>query len=232
MAYSRECVARSRVGVFQVFSNVVLLLFLLAALSAPPAFAASSTAERVVEPVSVQQVSATAFGIEMIDVAADGSMMLSMPRLCPVMLSSVSDPALISVGVDCGMDWMCGIEPCLCGSADAWGGCSCNGLDEIEPTVVYTSSDDGVVRVVEVANRSWLVAVAPGTATVTTTASLRYFSTATANVTVTVEGPALVDVVFVGCGVLAVALVMTGVMVLGALVRKWKRVQSEAKGKW
>lgn len=222
MACSRERVAKSSIRVVHVLSSVFSLLLLLVAMNTVPAFAASSTADRVVEPVTVQRVSVTAFGIEMADDAEDGSMMLSVPRLCPVVLSSVCDPAVIEAGVDCGMDWMCGIEPCLCGSADAWGGCSCNGLEELEPTVAYTSSDEGVVRIVEMANRSWLVPVAPGTATVTCAASLKYFSSTTTNVVVTVGGPMFADVVLAGCGVLILGLTTVGVMALRTWGKKRK----------
>ena len=74
-------------------------------------------------------------------------------------VSASCDPETIEVGIDCGMEWMCGIWPCLCGSADAWGGCSCNGLETIAPDVSFSSSDEGVVRVQHVGDAVLLMPV-------------------------------------------------------------------------
>ena len=190
---------------------------------ASPAFALSSTADRVVEPVEVLRVSAGAFGSESAAVVADGAGELALPRFCPTALSAECDPASIEAGVDCGMDWMCGIEPCLCGSADAWGGCSCNGLETTSPTVSYASSDEGVVRVEEAAGRVWLVPVAPGTATVTCTASLKHFADTEARLAVTVGGPTLADGVLAGLCLLAVALIAACVLLVRRAMKRRRR---------
>ncbi len=175
------------------------------------------------EPVEVLRVSAGAFGAESTAPLADGAGELALPRFCPVALSAECDPASIEAGVDCGMDWMCGIEPCLCGSADAWGGCSCNGLETTVPAVAYASSDEGVVRVAEAAGRVWLVPVAPGTATVTCTASLKHFADAEAHLAVTVGGPTLADGVLAGLCLLAVALTAACVLLARRAVKRRRR---------
>ena len=169
------------------------------------------------------RVSAGAFGSESAAVVADGAGELALPRFCPTALSAECDPASIEAGVDCGMDWMCGIEPCLCGSADAWGGCSCNGLETTSPTVSYASSDEGVVRVEEAAGRVWLVPVAPGTATVTCTASLKHFADTEARLAVTVGGPTLADGVLAGLCLLAVALIAACVLLVRRAMKRRRR---------
>ncbi|WP_281655358.1 hypothetical protein [Eggerthella sinensis] len=190
------------------------------------AHAAASLADREVEPVRIVSVGAAAFGIAS-EAVVDGADELAVPRFCPVALEATCDPAAIEAGIDCGMDWMCGIEPCLCGSADAWGGCSCNGLETLAPTTTYASSDEGVVRVVEAAGRMWLVPVGPGTATLTCTASLRHFDDAVAQVTMRVGGPTLTDAALMGSAAAAVAVAVAAGFGVRALVRKRKRNQEQ-----
>lgn len=192
---------------------------------AGPAWGIASLEDRAVEAVAIERVAAAAFGVESAAEVADGggSGALAVPRFCPTALSAACDPASIEAGVDCGMDWMCGIEPCLCGSADAWGGCSCNGLETRTPELAFSSSDEGVVRVVEALGRTWLVPTGAGTATLTCTASLAYHGDAVADVTVTVDGPQLADALLAGTAVLAVGLAAAAVFGVRALVRVMRR---------
>lgn len=141
---------------------------------------------------------------------------LQLARLCPLQISATCNPSSIQAGIDCGMDWMCGIDPCLCGSADEWGGCSCNGLQEEFPVVGFTSSDESVVRVVEFAGSSWLVPTGVGEATVQVNTSLRYHDPQDFSFTVQVDSLQYADMLLIGVSVLIIALIVLVV----ALVRK------------
>lgn len=150
-----------------------------------------------------------------------------LPRLAPLVLSAATNPVSIEVGRDCGMDWMCGISPCLCGSADHWGGCSCNGLEEVSPQVSFMSSDEGVVRVVEAFGQTWLVPVGAGTATVTATPALRYHAGQDVTFAVRVDGAQAGDALLAGM-VLAVIAIIGGVVFgVRATVRKAKQQGGE-----
>lgn len=95
-------------------------------------------------------------------------------------------PVSIETGIDCGMPDMCGIDPCLCGSADSWGSCSCNGLKKTLPTVKATAADANALNV-DVQNGKVLVrGIKPGVSTVTVTASLVHFADVSQVVTVQV----------------------------------------------
>lgn len=165
---------------------VMLACLMLLALAPTAAFADEP------RTVSVEGVEAAALG-QSWQMDADAESGAAVARLTPMQLNALCDPASIEVGVDCGMDWMCGIKPCLCGSADQWGGCSCNGLTDEVPTVAWQSSDEGVVRVVEAFDRTWLVPVGAGKATLTATPSLSYHEGVPASVQVTVEGLQVAD---------------------------------------
>lgn len=191
----------------------------------------ASLEDREAEPVNIVEVRAGAFDLNAVAFTEGEPEGLTVPRICPTLLSARCDPASIEVGVDCGMDWMCGIAPCLCGSADDWGGCSCNGLVETFPSVHYSSSDEGVVRVVEAGGRAWLVPVGVGTATVTCAASLAYHEGTAVEVPVTVAGLLLADAVLAVLVLVAVVLLVAAVLGVRAAVRRlWGRMVSHAAG--
>lgn len=101
-------------------------------------------------------------------------------------LGFVIKPQSIETGIDCGMPDMCGVDPCLCGSADAWGYCSCNGLKKILPTIKATAADPGIIDV-NVQNGQILVrGIKPGTSTVKITVGLMHFAGASRMVSVKV----------------------------------------------
>lgn len=210
------CSRKHRWGALAVAA--VLAATLLAPASA---FADVDAMQLETEPVSVTEVSASAFGVESRCAVSDSAAQLSIARFCPMAVSASCDPATIEVGIDCGMEWMCGIWPCLCGSADAWGGCSCNGLETIAPDVSFSSSDEGVVRVQHVGDAVLLVPVGEGTATVTCEASLRYHDTTQTAVEVTVGSPTAADAVLGGIAVAVVAVVVGIVLAIRfAVVRR------------
>lgn len=169
--------------------------------------AAASLEERPRESVGVLQVTACAFGIEA-GAAVDSGDALRISRFCPMELTCVTDPSSIEAGIDCGMTDMCGIEPCLCGSADAWGGCSCNGLETLEPTVGYASSDEGVVRVRQAFGKTWLIPVGSGSAVLSCSTSLKYFDGTTQDVVVEVGGAAPADAILGAIALLICAAVV------------------------
>ena len=197
-----------------------------------PAFGAASTAERVEEPVRVEAVTTGLLGIDATAAVGEGGAgeTLALPRFTPVAVSAACSPGVIDVGVDCGMPDMCGIDPCLCGSADAWGGCSCNGIEQVAPTVTYESSDQGVVRVEQAFGRAWLVPAGPGEATVTVTASLKYHETTTASVPVTVTGPAAADAAVGGIALAAVAVVIAAAFGVRRAMRVHRGKDSHDEG--
>lgn len=226
MACSRRAARRHRAA-----ACALALAGVLAAAAAPlPAWAAASIEDRVAEPVSVTSVSAGAFGIDATadvaggeDGAAEAPAALALARFMPAALSTSCSPSSIDAGIDCGMDWMCGIEPCLCGSSDAWGGCSCNGTETVQPEVSYASSDEGVVRVAEAFGRTWLVPVGPGEAYVRVTASLEYHETTTVDVPVRIDGLALADAALAGCVLAAAAVVAGAALGMRAALRRRRR---------
>lgn len=132
-------------------------------------------------------------------------------------------PRTIKVGISCGMD-SCGENPCLCGApVDRWGDCACNGLRAVTPSLSVTSADRGVVRVVSVGHRHWLVPTGVGSTTVTVRASMVHYTSAEAAVVVTVSPAA-----FVALGLVAVALIGAAggvalVIVLGLRRRSGRR---------
>ena len=199
----------------------VLAVALVAGVLVRPAsaWATASLADRAEEPVQVANVTAEAFGTS---VTAGPGQAESLPisRFCPMAISASTDPVSIEAGIDCGMVDMCGIEPCLCGSADAWGGCSCNGLQTLEPTISYASSDESVVRVEQAWGRTWLVPVGPGTATLSCTASLKYFEDTSFQVAVEVGALTAADGALAGTALAALAVIVLAVWGIVRLVAR------------
>lgn len=218
---------RGRGSASAIWRNVLVtaliaVLVSCAFLPAARAYAASSLEEREVEQVQVLSACARALACER-TASADGTQALAVTRISPMLLSVSCEPASIDAGVDCGMVDMCGIYPCLCGSADAWGGCSCNGLAAEEPQLTFTSSDESVVRVVNAFGRTWLVPVHAGTATLSVTATLEYYDDATAEFTLDVGGLCAADGLFALAAVLALALCALIVFALVRLVGAVRR---------
>lgn len=90
-------------------------------------------------------------------------------------LPFATDPEFVEIGVSCGMKGMCGEDPCLCGSADEWGACSCNGLQTVRPTFELAGADGidvGFVRIVDAPWGPWLVSAGSGEADVVVTAQM------------------------------------------------------------
>lgn len=123
----------------------------------------------------------------------------------PVPLDVSTTPESIETGISCGMSDMCGEDPCLCGAADEYGSCACNGLETTIPTVEVTSSSGAVVAVQ--AGGSWYaVGVMPGQADLTVTTNLKHFEPSTQTVQVSAV-PGMGTAVTAGTLVLAIALV-------------------------
>ncbi len=244
MAYSRNAFGNAGT-VPRLLLRWVVVAVACALLGAAPAlapgqarvaFAAQETPTVSVQGVSAQflflgescELSAVDAGGEEGEAAASKAVAetesaLELSRFAPLALNATCDPAAIEVGKDCGMDWMCGIEPCLCGSADHWGGCSCNGLETVKPQVTYASSDEGVVRVVQAFGRLWLVAAGDGVATVTATPDLRYHAGQPVSFTVEVGGFRLADALLAGMIVAAVAICVGIVFAIRGVIGARKR---------
>lgn len=122
----------------------------------------------------------------------------------PVRAVAVScSPRTIRVGIPCGMS-MCGRNPCLCGGpVDRWGNCACNGLRTVAPTFSVRSADNGIVRVLSIGRRHWLLPTGVGHTVVTVRGSLIHYDSAVAAVVITVTPAA-----FVALGLGAVVLIV------------------------
>lgn len=123
----------------------------------------------------------------------------------------ISNPATIEVGIPCDMDWMCGLDPCLCGTPDSWGACACNGLETIAPTYTFSSSDESVVRVITLGDQRWLVPMGTGETKITVTAHLQHYSDATSETTVVVAPLSVVDVLRLGGMLLIMVAIAIGI---------------------
>ncbi len=145
------------------------------------------------------------------DVGTDAQL---ISRLCPTVVTALCLPESVELGIDCGMEWMCGLAPCLCGAADSWGYCACNGTETIEAVVSWSSSDESVVRVVNFAGHALLVPTGEGEAVVTCTASLPHYADAAFEIVVRVDAPTLADALVVLLAVIGIGLVAGFVVVL------------------
>lgn len=100
-----------------------------------------------------------------------------------------ASPSSAALGIDCGMADMCGIDPCTCGSPDAWGHCACNGTKKTLVSYRVTVSDPSVARV-SVANGKLVVkGLSAGHTDVRVTARLEHYADAVETVRVTVQPP-------------------------------------------
>lgn len=203
MAFSTKRAMGGR-GALPALAWAVLLALALALATLCPA---SARAEEFVErpadsPLAVQTVSASAFGYRA-EAGAGGA--IEAARFCPLELLATADPDGADVGISCGMDWMCGLDPCLCGSSDAWGSCSCNGMQHVEPSFSYVSFDESVVRVAEAFGRTWLVPVGKGEAALEVSAAMAHHEDAVATVTVRVGALVAPDAMIVGIALMACA---------------------------
>ncbi len=153
------------------------------------------------------------------------------PALVPTSIEVVTSPASVEVGIDCGMPDMCGLDPCLCGAADAWGACACNGAQEIGAEISYTTSDASVVTVQEAFGRVWLIPHGQGEATITVTAQLENYGETSCEVQVSVGGMTSLDIGVFSAAALAVVLV--GALVVAAIraIRK-KKASKEVRDEW
>ena len=149
----------------------------------------------------------------------------SSPALVPTSIEVVTSPASVEVGIDCGMPDMCGLDPCLCGAADSWGACACNGTQEIESEVSYITSDSSVVTVQEAFGHMWLVPHGQGEATITVTAQLEHYGQSSCEVQVSVEKMTSLDVGIVGGAALFVALIAALVVTMVRMI--WKKKTSK-----
>lgn len=121
----------------------------------------------------------------------------SVGAVFPNLLTIATTPTSISTGIECHMDEVCGFDPCTCGKPDAWGHCACGGFRETTPTVTLSTSDADIASLVEAFGRTWIVPVSPGTATVTITADLVHYRSASYSFAVEVMPFGPLDVLLV-----------------------------------
>ena len=114
----------------------------------------------------------------------DGGASFASSRIVASPIEVATDPAAVEQGIDCGMPDMCGLDPCLCGAADAWGACACNGTEEVPASISYASSDPSVASVEEAFGVTWIVPHGAGDAVITVSADLPHYKSASCEVEV------------------------------------------------
>lgn len=195
---------------------------------APAAFAASFVEEVPDDALSIAGVRTEALG-EVREAAAGEE--LHLGRFCAREMTVATDPATAEFGVSCGMDWMCGLDPCLCGSSDTWGSCSCNGLEERAPEVACASSDESVLRVEVRDGRIRLVPVGDGEAVLSLEASMDHHTPASAEVRVHVGGMEAAEWAWAASAAVAIAAAGACAALVARQVRKRAAAASAADGK-
>lgn len=94
-------------------------------------------------------------------------------------VSVATTPSSIRTGINCGMGDMCGLDPCLCGSAvDDWGVCACNGLKTTRPSVSVESKTPSVARAVNLRGHFILWPLRTGEAKLVVHGSLVHYQSA------------------------------------------------------
>lgn len=217
-----------------VLSAGALMIFLPGLLpfglsSVTAAYADVDVMDREAVAVEIVAVNTQTLGSSETSAISDRSTSLSASRFCPILLSVECDPVSIEAGIDCGMEWMCGLYPCLCGSADAWGGCSCNGLETIYPGVSFSSSDESVLRVVEAFGKVWLIPISAGYATVTADVELRYHDASQVLIEVEVGAMTGADWALIGIVFVCVALLAGFVVLLLHAIRRCRHARAGEK---
>ena len=222
MASSRSSLCHGG-SLFVTFSGKVLVRVLLAvavmamAMASPRAAWAEGFVPDVPDsPLSIETIEVSAFGGS--DSAAPGES-LEIAQLVPMRLQVHCNPASASFGIDCGMPEMCGIDPCLCGSADTWGACSCNGYEECYPDIECVVDDPSIVAVDTRDDGIFLRAAGNGTSTVKVRASMAHHDDAVAEFVVHAGGMRAADFALVGIVVLVIAIVAAAVVGIVAFVR-------------
>ena len=147
--------------------SIAVLIALVLCLVSVPLLPSSAFAAETVGPL---EVSCASDGT----VWAEGSMVeLAVMALNDVKVTCT--PSSIEVGISCGMDDMCGLDPCLCGTPDAYGCCACNGFEEISPDVTMSSSNVLVACPVRIFESWHVVSLVPGEADITVTGTLLHY---------------------------------------------------------
>ena len=129
--------------------------------------------------------------------------------LFPTMLSLTTTPSVISTGIECKMDEVCGFDPCTCGKPDAWGHCACGGFKDTVPDVSVTVADTSVAKTATFLGKTWIVPVSAGTTTVTIKASLVHYKDAVYSFQLTVNPLGIADVLLVVAALLLAAALLT-----------------------
>ena len=145
----------------------------------------------------------------------------SLDSLMPYKLDVACDPESIEVGISCGMSWMCGEHPCLCGVADHWGDCACNGFETQVPAIAVQSSNPHVA-VLSMGDSWYVLGLAPEEADITVTASLQHYDDASQTMHVSCGGPSPL-------GILAIALALA--VVAGAITLAVRAVRGAGRAR-
>ncbi len=150
----------------------------------------------------------------------------------PNLLSIATTPKSISTGIECHMDEVCGYDPCTCGKPDAWGHCACGGFRDVTPTVSISVDDPSVAQVVTAFGNTWIVPLSAGTTTVSITAELIHYKTATYSFQVSVLPFGALDGLLILAALLTVAALAVGIAFgVRALARLCRRALA-TRARW
>lgn len=153
-----------------------------------------------------------------LEVAGPDSVQLARIDVIPLPVQTT--PLSIETGIPCGMDEMCGLDPCLCGAVDQWGACACNGTRETHPTLSFLPDREGVVGAVEFLDTTYLIALGAGSTDATVRAELPHHEVAETSMRVDVAPFGFVDLLKVVGALLVVAGVCAAVFFgVRALIR-------------
>lgn len=130
-------------------------------------------------------------------------------------------PSSIMTGIPCGMDEMCGLDPCLCGAVDQWGSCACNGLEETYPTVSLTCDGEGIFGVFEAFGATYVYSLGTGSAVATVHADLPHYASAEASLAVEVAPFGIFDVLKIAGALAVVAGVLAALFIGLRTAGRW-----------
>lgn len=158
-----------------------------------------------------------------LEVAGPDSIQLARIDIIPLPVQTT--PLSIETGIPCGMEEMCGLDPCLCGAVDQWGACACNGTEETHPTLSFLPDREGIVGSVEFFDTTYLIALGEGSTDATVRAELPHHEVAETSMRVDVAPFGFADLLKVMGALLVVAGVCAAVFFgARALIRVFVRL--------
>ncbi|MDR0500392.1 MAG: hypothetical protein LBG97_03990 [Coriobacteriales bacterium] len=143
--------------------------------------------------------------------------------LLPVGLPLECSPSTIQTGIDCGMEDMCGLDPCLCGNPDEWGACACNGVRQTDVELDINVVNSEVASILRLGDSWWVLPSSSGETMITVTATLPHYATSTTSVQLHVDAPLPPPVFWCVLGFIIAALLL---FMITIIVKKKSRTKN------